>query len=358
MKKVVLILPDAYEYGGMARVTITLANELVLMEDYHITILSLSSGSGKKTFYEISKDIDFLQLPIKNFKLRRHMPKVIELLRNMFPANFEGTFVVDDVGYSILAWLGLKQNKNARFICWSHMNFFNGSRWGFSGWGKRLAVKKFDYLVALTKEDQEYYNQVLKAKNIVQIYNPVDANIIKQKYAVDSKKIISCGRLHPFKGFDILIDVAKEIFREIDDWSWDIYGDGPEQESLQRKIDHYGLQGKVNLMGYRSDILSLYKNYAFYVFTSRSEGCPMTMIEALSAGLPMISFDFKCGPKDLITNGENGFIISNWNLDDMKDKILQLINDKELRIKFAENSGMNLQELELTYVLEQWKKIL
>lgn len=84
----------------------------------------------------------------------------------------------------------------------------------------------------------------------------------------------------------------------------------------------------------------------------------MTMIEALSAGLPMISFDFKCGPRDLLTEGENGFIISNWNLNDMKDRILQLINDEELRIKFAKNSGMNLHELELPYVLEQWKHIL
>ena len=127
---------------------------------------------------------------------------------------------------------------------------------------------------------------------------------------------------------------------------------------MQKKIDAYGLNEKVHLMGYRSDILSLYKNYSFCVFTSRREGCPMAMIEAQSAGLPMISFDFKCGPRDLISDGENGFIVENWDLAKMEDRILELIDHRELRCKFAQNADMNLKELEMPYVLEKWKKIL
>ena len=114
----------------------------------------------------------------------------------------------------------------------------------------------------------------------------------------------------------------------------------------------------VNLKGYRSDILNIYKDYSFDVFTSRGEGCPMAMIEALSAGLPMVSFDFKCGPKDLISNNKNGFIIESWNIDDMAACILKLINNKELRCQFAQNADINLKELEISYVLDQWHKIL
>ena len=84
----------------------------------------------------------------------------------------------------------------------------------------------------------------------------------------------------------------------------------------------------------------------------------MAMIEALSAGLPMLSFDFKCGPRDLITDNVNGYIIRNWDIGKMADRVLKLICDRELRIKLSQHAGVNLRELELPYVLSKWEEIL
>ena len=356
-KSIVFIINNVYSSGGVARVTLLLIENLIKTKKYNITLVSLSQPLDKSV-YEIPEQCRLVNLPLHTFSIRKHTLKVAHELRRFFSSDFAGTFVVDDVGHSIPAWLGLRHCKKAKFISWSHTNFFNGSKFGFSGVGKRLAVKKFDYLVALTKEDTGYYKTILNAQNVVQIYNPKNSSVVKCDYNPEVKKIISCGRLAPLKGFDMLIDVAQKVFDQVDDWQWDIYGDGAEKANLLRKIEEYGLKGKVNLMGYHSDLLSIYKDYSFYVFISRGEGCPMAMIEAQSAGLPMISFDFKCGPKDLITDGENGFIVANWNLDEMANRIIELTRDKELRCKFATNSDMNLGELEMPYVLEQWNSIL
>lgn len=358
MKKIIFIVPGLFNFGGIARVTIQIANMLAEVNNYKVTLLSLYNENNGKLFFEVSSKVNIVVLPIKNFYLRRDFLKAAFYLKKIYPDSFEGTFVVDDVGHAIPAWIGLRHCKKAKFICWSHMNFFNGSKYGFSGIGKRLAIKKFDYLIALTKEDQGYYKKILHAQNVVQIYNPQNSEIVKQDYAQDSKKIISCGRLHQIKGFDLLVDVARYVFGKVDDWEWDIYGDGPEKDNLQQEIDKYGLTERVHLKGFSENILSLYKEYSFCVFTSRGEGCPMAMIEALSAGLPMLSFDFKCGPRDLITDNVNGYIIRNWDIGKMADRVLKLICDRELRIKLSQHAGVNLRELELPYVLSKWEEIL
>ncbi len=357
MKQLVFIIPNIYSASGIARVTNLIMNELSKSEEYLITAISFTKYVGEFC-YPVDRKIKIIDLPFAPFIIRKDTLAAAHRIKELFQSDFEGTFIIDDVGYNIPAWLGLKHCKKARFISWSHMHFFNGSRFGFSGIGKRLAIKKFDYLVALTKEDKGYYDKILKAKNVVQIYNPKNPVVKKADYAVQSKKIISCGYLNKIKGFDMLIEVAKNVFQDVSGWEWDIYGRGVEKENLQSQINEYGLNGKVNLKGYCSELLNIYKDYSFFVFTSRSEGCPMAMIEAQSVGLPMISFDFKCGPKDLITEGENGFIIHDWDLDDMAKKIKLLINNVDLRVKFAQNADINLKELDFNYVLNQWKNIL
>ena len=356
-KNVVFIIDDIYNSGGIARVTISLVGELVKIGKYSVTIVSL--GRTEEIMkYKLTACCRLITLMNRPFIIRKDTIVAARKLKSLFSSSFEGTFVVDDVGHNIPAYLGLHHCKKARFISWSHMNFFNGSRWGFSGWGKRLAVNRFDYLVALTKEDKAYYEKILSAQNVIQIYNPKNSLVAKGIYNPDVKKIISCGRLSHEKGFDLLLIVAKKVFSVVEDWTWDIYGEGPEKNALQNLINEYGLSERVTLKGYCNNMLSMYKDYALDVFTSRREGCPMALIEAKTAGLPIISFDFRCGPRDLIEDGANGFIISDWDVDKMSERIIEFTRNKNMRMQFAENSDRNLDELEMQYVLGLWKKIL
>lgn len=356
MKKVIFIIPSVFTNGGMERVTIQIANELSKLEKYKIGILSLSNSRDNPK-YRIDSSVSVNSLPFDKFSLRKNWLHAANELKKQFSDNFEGIVVVDDVGYTIPVYHALKSNKKIKLICWSHMNYSNGRVGGFAWFGKRLAVSKFDKLIVLTKEDKSYYRGLNKRNNIVQIYNPMNEGITKSSYNKESKKIISCGRLEKIKGFDILIDVAKKVFSKYPDWSWDIYGNGPEEKKLKEMIISSGLQDHVILKGFVNNILDIYKDYAIYVFTSRREGCPMAMIEAQQSGLPMVSFDFKCGPRDLITENINGYIIKNYNTELMAERISQLISDEELRQKFSDNSLNNYDELKMDYVLKKWQTL-
>ncbi len=356
-RKVIFIVPDIFSNGGLTRVTIQVMNELLKIQKYDISVISLSE-SNDEIPYKLDSGIEVKCLPIKNFNIRKDSLKAARLLKKVIPKDFEGTVVVDDVGHTIPVYLGIKRCKKIKKICWSHTNYYNGKSYGFSGFGRRLATKKFDKLIVLTKEDKEYYSKINKRNNIVQIYNPIVEKVKQPDYDENVKKIISCGRLHMTKGFDLLIDVAKLVFEKIDGWTWDIYGDGPEYDNLLGKIEQLNLKSKVNLMGYNKDVVNLYEKYSFNVFTSFTEGCPLAMIEAMSSGLPVVSFNFHCGPKDLITEGKNGYIIENRSIEDMANKIIYLIQNDNIRKKMAANSCCNLAELELSYVLKQWEEIL
>lgn len=356
MKKIVFIIPNVFTNGGMERVTIQIANELSELKKYQIEILSLVH-SKETPQYKVHNSITVNCLPFEEFSLRKNWLHAIKEIKKFFSVDFKGIVVVDDVGYTIPVYHALKCNKKIKLICWSHMNYSNGRVGGFAWFGKRLATKKFDKLIVLTKEDENYYKGINKRNNIIQIYNPMNENIKKSVYNKESKKIISCGRLEKIKGFDLLISVATKIFYKWPDWQWDIYGNGPEEKNLQRMILDANLQDHVHLKGFANNILDLYKEYGIYVFTSRREGCPMAMIEAQTAGLPMVSFDFKCGPRDLIAENINGFIIKDYNIDLMAEKICQLISDKELRQSFSDNSLQNYDELRMNYVLNKWQML-
>lgn len=357
MKNIIFIISDITSGGGMQRVTINIANYLSNLNKYNVKIISLAKGDGKIKYY-VDDKVKVECLSIEKFKLRRDFFKAGKKLKEIVPKNFEGTVIVDDVGYTITTYLALNKHKNIKLVCWTHMHYYHGRSFGFAGVGRRLAMCKFDKIILLTKEDYDNYAKLDKRDIRVQIYNPIDKDIENSNYSSVSKKIISCGRLNRIKGFDYLIEAAKIVLKKHPDWTWDIYGEGPEFNNLNMKIKEYKLENNLFLKGYSKDILSLYKEYSMYVFTSRDEGCPMAMIEAQASGLPMISFDFRCGPKDLISDGVNGFIIKDYDINEIANKINYMIENKDKRVSFSNNSKVNLKELELDYVLNKWQDLL
>lgn len=357
MENIVFVISDITSGGGMQRVTINIANYLVNLNKYKVQIISLTPGD-KEIKYFVDDRVNIEYLPIENFSLRKHWVRASREIKKIITRDFKGTIIVDDVGYTIPVYAALHSNKNIKFICWTHMHYYHGKIFGFAWTGRRLAVSKFNKVIVLTKEDYEYYKKIDKKGNIVQIYNPIDSNIEINEYKKSSKKIISCGRLNKIKGFDYLIETAKIVFEKHSDWTWDIYGDGEEFDNLSKTIKEYGLEKNIFLKGYKKNILSLYKNYSMYVFTSREEGCPMAMIEAQASGLPMISFNFKCGPSDLIEEGVNGYIINDYNVKEMANKINYLIENPKERCDFSKNSKIRLKELETDFVINKWNTLL
>ena len=189
------------------------------------------------------------------------------------------------------------------------------------------------------------------------IYNPVE-KINNGVCNIDSKQIISVGRLTYQKGFDLLCEVANNVLKENKQWKWTILGDGEDKEKLQAKIREYGLEDRLILKGNVSNIEDYYKNSSLYVMTSRFEGLPMTLLEAKTYKLPIVSFNCLTGPSEIVKNNVNGLLINPENVEAMSDKLNILLKDEEKLKEFSNNAQIDIEKFELKPIIEKWDNIL
>lgn len=199
-------------------------------------------------------------------------------------------------------------------------------------------VRKFDSFVVLTEEDRGYWGEL---PNISVIPNAaLVTNNGQIANVADNKRVIAVGRLDYQKGFDRLIEAWQLVQQEQDlkNWHLDIFGQGEWLEMLNNKIQNCGLQGSARINKPTKNITLEYLNSSFLVMSSHYEGFPMVMIEAMAAGLPVISYDFKCGPKDIITSGENGLIAPEGDIKKLAAAMIQVMRDKDLRIAMGKEA--------------------
>ena len=198
-------------------------------------------------------------------------------------------------------------------------------------------TKKLDQLVVLTKEDEEKLK--LTHQNVTQIYNfsPLAPTV---KAPLNQKKIVAVGKLDPQKGFDLLIEACRFI-KNWDGWILEIYGQGPDEEQLRSKISFYELEKHIFLKGVTRKVEEVYHSASFYVLSSRFEGFPMVLLEAISFGLPIVSYNCPYGPSDVISSNENGLLVEDQNVQKLADAILKLASSPDLLQKFSQNSLLN-----------------
>ena len=203
-----------------------------------------------------------------------------------------------------------------------------------------------------------------KEKKLCSIYNWIDDSLKDEEavYNSESKKIMTVGRLDRVKGYEWLVEAATKVLPEYPDWNWDIYGDWDGNEEYKREIETLikakDLQGRVNLMGKVNDLYRRYKDYSFYVMTSKFEGLPMVLLEAKQKKLPIISFDCPTGPSEIIRDGIDGYLVDKGNIEALAQKIETLICDRKLREKFSEHSTENVYKFEKQTVLKQWIELI
>ncbi len=137
----------------------------------------------------------------------------------------------------------------------------------------------------------------------------------------------------------------------------EIYGNGTEKEKLQEKINNLGLEKSFLLKGVTENIKEKYLASSIYVMSSRYEGMPMVLLEAMAHGLPIVSFECPCGPKDIIKDNEDGYLVSFGNVEQMAKKIEELIINKEKRKFFGKNARKNVERFSQDKIMEKWKKL-
>ena len=247
-----------------------------------------------------------------------------------------------------------------KVLCWEHTNPENEENRVFEKIGRLIGAVSSDRNVLISQAGYNYYCAHYRKKRNVVINNPAADELFTKpvSYDLDSKVLISVGRLCYQKNFLLLIDIAERLLGKRNDWRWEIFGDGPERPVLESKIAEKGLEEKVILKGNVDDLYDSYPQYAAIVMTSRYEGFPMVLIEAAAKGLPMVSFDVETGPAEIIRDEINGFLIPKNDENSMVDKLEYLMADPILRSQMSTAAKESVAPFRLDRVCAQWQKLL
>lgn len=235
-------------------------------------------------------------------------------------------------------------------------------RKGLLGWIDKLRtrqdeqiVRRFDKFVVLTNEDRGYWGNLPNIEVI-----PNAAMHVSDAYSdVMNKRVIAVGRLDYQKGFDRLIQ-AWELVQytgKFTDWKLDIFGQGEWREMLQQMIDKAELQNTVCLNRPTKQIGEEYVKSDMLVMSSNYEGFPMVMIEAMACGLPVVSFDYKCGPKDIIQPGINGLLVPNGDIQALADAMMKVMEDEAYRKMLSLNARKVVDTYSEQAVMSQWIRL-
>lgn len=371
--KILYVCGQINSPGGVQRVAIDKANYFCRQADFEVGILT-SPSRNAEPYFPIDSRVRVFVAPCTDqtenctrlslfrrisqiFKFRRFSREVIR--------DFRPDIVVHSGGYEIIyMWLlpGIK-----KWICEFHFSRSN-KKWlpkrnRIAMAIRRIVSKVMDFLrtradlfVVLTKEDMnDWLESGLKFKRIAQIYNSID--FPPQKEVPRKKRIIAVGRLDFQKRFEDLIEIWKLLEKDFSEWEVDIYGEGEDRKKLEEKIERDGLS-RIFLRGNSTEIPKEMATSAIFVMTSGFEGQPIVLLEAMAAALPCISFDFKCGPRDMISDGETGFIVEKRDIKIFAEKLAFLMSNKEVREKMGEAGNQILKKkYSVENIMNQWKKI-
>lgn len=235
-------------------------------------------------------------------------------------------------------------------------------RRGLLGWIDKLRtrqdeqiVRRFDKFVVLTNEDRGYWGNLPNIEVI-----PNAAMHVSDTYSdVMNKRVIAVGRLDYQKGFDRLIQAWQLVQHtgKFTDWKLDIFGQGEWREMLQQMIDKAELQNTVCLNRPTKQIGEEYVKSDMLVMSSNYEGFPMVMIEAMACGLPVVSFDYKCGPKDIIQTGINGLLVPNGDIQALADAMMKVMEDEAYRKMLSLNARKVVDTYSEQAVMSQWIRL-
>ena len=356
--------------GGMERVLFNKVRFLVEELGWDVSVVT-TDQKGRKPFYDFPTGVKMTDLGInysddncKNVFLkisgylarrRRHKALLSKLLYaekadivvSLYPS--ESSFIPDIKD-------GSKKVLELHYCKFFRLQY---GRKGLLGMIDRWRTKqderivsRFDRFVVLTKEDRCYWGNI---PNICVIPNAA-LNVGTRFSDVSNKRVLAVGRLDYQKGFDRLIDAWNIVAKneELTDWILDIFGQGEWYEKLHDMIDSYGLQERVRINKPVKDILSEYVNSSLLVMSSNYEGFPMVMIEAMACGLPVVAFDFKCGPKDIIEDGINGLIAESGNVADLAEKLVSIMSDESNRKFMSSNARKIIDRYSEETVMNKW----
>jgi glycosyltransferase involved in cell wall biosynthesis len=356
--KILYIAPDITDSGGISRVLSLKTNYLIKELNYDVSILSVNDCLSNR-FYDFEPAIKWYNCKeSKNTIL--FLKNYISLIKKTISAEKPDCIVVCDA----VLWLSIPWfvKTEIPIIFETHFSvFFEKSknkslyskfRAKLVRFLKQKTVGKFSCIVYLTNEE----SLERRSKKSIVIPNPLPFTVNNKAALVNKKAMAVC--MNPYvKGLDRLVLIWSKIIKNHPDWELDVYGNWESNDVFQKMVSDLNISRSVNFLPPTTDIQNSYNQSSLFLMTSRTEAFGMVLIEAMSSGVPCIAYDCPTGPRTIIDEGINGFLIEDDNLDSFVQKTELLIEDENLRILMGKNAKNSVSKYDLDSVMMQWKSL-
>lgn len=366
--RIIFSTDQIYRHGGIEKVMAEKANYFADVCGYEVIILTCEQRNNVPC-YPLSSKIKLVDLGINYERSKSYftltnlqkLPKHIYKLRKILNKLRANSVIVSNYGFDYYAipFLNKSSKKIKEFHSSRHfeiehrqssVSFINRLLYNFNDY----IESRYTNIVLLNPDETKFY----KSSNLVVIPNPISIPDVKAK--LESKNVIAAGRIAGVKGFDKLIAAWKIVSQTNNDWRLHLYGEdyNGTQKMLEHLIQKYNLQDSIIFKGSTDDIVSTFEKYSIYAMSSETECFPMVLLESLSVGLPIVSFNCPTGPRNIVTHDEDGLLVENQNINDLAESLLKLITDNDKRTKFGMNAKMNSIRFSTDTVMKKWINLL
>lgn len=339
--------------GGAERVCNTLANQFALRgED-----VSVSFNMTEPMAYTFDNSVHLYNLwegcrttgfwsNYKIYRFLRTLYNMRQITKKVCP-DFVIGVMTDYSLFSLLALVGM----NVPIIATEHTNVDR----------MPLQYKRFyrflypfaDAITVLTHRDYRIWRS--RFKSVVCMPNPLTVENAQKTYE-RKKYILGVGRIGaPEKGFDSMVKCWNMIYKKHPDWQLVLAGKCEESDidNLCSYLDD-GRNSQIKFLGFRKDVYDIMLQSEVFVLSSRYEGLPMGLMEAMSAGCCCVAFDVITGPSDIIRNNKSGVLVENQNVEALADALDRVLSDDDLRNKLTQNAPGSVQKFEINRILNRW----
>lgn len=359
--KIVYLYHSLAAYAGTERILADKMNLLTRHYGYEVYFITSDQGSHPMAF-EMDSRIRIIDLGIyfyrrfrynavrRPFEYRRmiklYVARLEECLMQIEPDVIVCT-TEQDVGPL------LKIKGSVPLVVESHLNFSRPDSFLHHAQNRinHYYISKADIVVTLTENDACKWRGI--SSRVYVIPNVVHLNNSGVYSQCTNKRVIFAGRFSAQKGIDLLFDIWLRVNKKHPDWTLDIFGDGELWEIYRKKAE--AMNCNIGVHHSLGDIYAEYVKSSMLLLTSIYEPFGLVIPEAMSCGLPVVSFEGD-GPCDIITDGEDGFIVCKRDVEFFANRVCQLIEDKQLRQRMGQNAIQSAQRYAPEHIMPMWKQ--
>lgn len=348
--KILFILPDITTRGGVERITSILANTFV-RKGIDVTIISLFKRMDMPAFaldekvcltFITGNDYNLKEGRIRLFPI---LLKALVGLKKFLKTEPHDLIISQCFLPALLVYISGYARQSV--VC-EHFKYELYKQPVLVL--RNYVYSKFRRVITLTQADADKYRKVLKQVGVIPNISPF---IVSGSSDLSKKRIIAVGRLHHQKGFDLLLDAVKDLFQTFQDWRLDVYGEGELYNELIERRNLYHLQPFVDFKGYTDNIKKEMLQSSIFVLSSRYEGLPLVLLEAMSCALPIVSFECPEGPADLLKDNV-GCLVEAENVVALRNALKTMMENQSLRESYANREKIAIKKYSVDSILKMW----